>query len=337
MKLDMNEIFFSIITPNYNSDNKLLRCIKSNLSNTVKFEHIIVDDCSTDSSFSNAKSSFVYKDLSNSNSNIIFLKNEINKGPGYSRNRGLEIAQGKYIIFLDSDDYFIDGALDILHSHLKKNTIDVLVFNHNIITNQLHSSKTNSKTLHHINDPLRVFLKDGIISAPWGKCIKSNIAKAYTFPNLRVSQDAPYNLDIFNSSKNVYKLDHALYNFDKTSNSSITRQDFTMKELLRFYNSWQYFEKKAFSIIDIDDIEELVSARKILFCAIYYTNRLIIDKNRPYDKDIINFIKNIIQKNISSGWNALSPKAKAFSISFLIAPQPTLYAYQKLSTLRAEI
>lgn len=333
----MNEIIFSIITPNYNSGNKLLRCIQSNLSNNVQFEHIIVDDCSTDSSFSIAKSNVTFQNLTTSN--IIFLRNESNKGPGYSRNRGLKLAKGKYIVFLDSDDYFIDGALDIIYSHLKKKDIDVMVFNYNVITNQFKNSKnnSNSNTLHRLNDPLRLFLKDKIISAPWGKCIKSNIAKAYKFPDLRVSQDAPYNLDIFTSSNNVYKLEYKLYNFDKTSNTSITRQNFTMEELLRFYNSWEYFERKASSSIAIDDIAELISARKILFCATYYMNRLIIDKNQPYDKRIINFIKKIIQENISSSWHVLNPKVKALSISFLIAPEPTLYAYKKFLHLRAKL
>ncbi|MDN5652933.1 MAG: glycosyltransferase, partial [Lactococcus lactis] len=206
-----DNIFFSIITPNYNSGGKILRAIESLKSNSISYEHIIIDDCSTDDSF------FSVKRIESANPELVLFDNPANVGPGASRNKGLDVAKGNYIIFLDADDYFLDNALDTLHSIIKsEEKIDVLIFKSYMITNTNDSLNllNDSGDISLIKDPIHDFLLDKIISSPWGKCIKADLAKSFRFPNLRVSQDAPYNLDIFMSAKNVLKLDSVFYIFD---------------------------------------------------------------------------------------------------------------------------
>jgi glycosyltransferase involved in cell wall biosynthesis len=102
--------FFSIIIPLYNREKTISRAIESILNQTFQdFEVIIVDDCSNDYS---AKIVHEYKLR---DARIKYLKNEINQERCVSRNKGIQIALGKYICFLDSDDYHLPIHLETFY------------------------------------------------------------------------------------------------------------------------------------------------------------------------------------------------------------------------------
>lgn len=94
-------IKISFIVPIYNTENELPRCIESLLDVPVEKEIILIDDGSTDNSFAIAQQYF------KQNSNIILLQ-QPNSGVAKARNRGIKLAQGKYLQFVDSDDYLIN-------------------------------------------------------------------------------------------------------------------------------------------------------------------------------------------------------------------------------------
>lgn len=323
-----DKVFFSIITPNYNSGDKLVRAIQSLTNNAVSFEHIIIDDCSTDESFILAQQ----LESSMSSFNTIFLTNLKNSGPAVSRNKGLDAAKGKYILFLDADDYFIENALDTLYDAIKSNSMpDVLTFNYQMIksTNEIIDLTKDSNIANVICNPIKEYLSDKIISTPWGKCIESSLAKRYRFPNLEVSEDAIYNLDIFINSNSVFKLPHTLYIFDKTESDTLTRKPFNITEFEKLKNGWNYFEKKALREIELDDINQLISGRKIRFCALYYISRLVVTPDVITNKLIVNHIKSTITKNILSSKKNINYKIKVFCILFYFFPNTTIDALKK--------
>ena len=89
----------SIIIPIYNAERHLEKCLKSVIEQTYKnLEIILVNDGSTDMSKKICEE-YQKKDLR------IVLLNQSNMGPAETRNRGLSIATGEYISFIDSDDY----------------------------------------------------------------------------------------------------------------------------------------------------------------------------------------------------------------------------------------
>lgn len=93
-----NSPYFSIITPTYNRVGFLSEMIRSVQTQTFReFEHIIVDDGSTDST-EELVASFIKDDP-----RIIYIK-QVNKGRSTARNVGIDRAKGEYICFLDSDD-----------------------------------------------------------------------------------------------------------------------------------------------------------------------------------------------------------------------------------------
>lgn len=99
----------TIIIPYFNRPEKLERCLNSIFSQTYTYyEIIVVDDCST--------IPFLLK-----HDNVTYLKNQVNSGPGVSRNLGIQHAKGVFITFLDSDDYW--------HKDFLKTLVPVLLNN----------------------------------------------------------------------------------------------------------------------------------------------------------------------------------------------------------------
>ncbi len=110
----MNEPMFSIIIPVYNAEKYIDECIESILKQKYNnYEVIVIDDGSIDSSLSICKK-YEKKDTR------IKVFSQKNKGVSATRNRGISLASGKYIIFIDSDDYIRSSMLNELKKNISK-------------------------------------------------------------------------------------------------------------------------------------------------------------------------------------------------------------------------
>ncbi|MFI1743926.1 glycosyltransferase family 2 protein [Thalassobellus sediminis] len=140
----------SFILPTYNMEKYLARCIDSVINQDMAkhdYEIIIVNDGSTDNSLK-----IVEKYACKNNNIIIYSKK--NAGLGAARNTGLEIAKGKYIFFLDTDDYIVDNCISNLIEIADNNKLDILTFISTMTKrNDLNKSKTNIE-IKNIKHPL---------------------------------------------------------------------------------------------------------------------------------------------------------------------------------------
>ncbi len=110
----------SIVIPVYNAEKYLRLCLDSLLNQTLDdFEIICVDDCSTDSS------SDILAEYTKLDTRIRVITNEENRGQGYSRNKGIEYAQGEYIGFVDADDKVENNYFEYLYNRAKSNNADM--------------------------------------------------------------------------------------------------------------------------------------------------------------------------------------------------------------------
>ncbi len=117
-----NQALVSVIIPVYNVEDYLRECVDSILEQTYgNFEIILVDDGSTDSS-GEICDEYVDKD------ERVTVIHQKNSGPSKTRNTGLENATGKYIYFLDSDDYIESNALELLVNTAESNEADLVFF-----------------------------------------------------------------------------------------------------------------------------------------------------------------------------------------------------------------
>ena len=117
-----NQALISVIIPVYNVENYLRECIESVLNQTFRdFEVILVDDGSTDSS-GDICDEYVEKD------ERVTVIHQKNGGLSVARNTGLSEANGKYVYFLDSDDYISENALATLLNIAENDSSDIVFF-----------------------------------------------------------------------------------------------------------------------------------------------------------------------------------------------------------------
>ena len=120
-KLFIQDSLVSIIVPVYNSEKYVERCILSILNQTYSIiELILINDGSTDSSL-NILDEYSRKD------NRIILVNKENEGVSASRNLGIEIATGKYLMFIDNDDFVEPSYVETYVSEIEKYSADLII------------------------------------------------------------------------------------------------------------------------------------------------------------------------------------------------------------------
>ncbi|MEQ4662357.1 glycosyltransferase family 2 protein [Providencia rettgeri] len=114
MSMVIDKPLVSVIMPCYNAEDNILEAVTSVLNQHYQsLELIIIDDNSTDSTVD------ILKSLTDPRINLI-LSNQ-NQGAGYSRNKGIEKAQGRFIAFLDSDDIWLETKLSEQITFMLKN------------------------------------------------------------------------------------------------------------------------------------------------------------------------------------------------------------------------
>lgn len=118
----------SVIVPIYNVEKYLRQCLDSILAQTyTSLQVIMVDDGSTDSSGD------ICEEYAKKDERFTVIHKQ-NAGLGYARNTGLDIADGEYVIFIDSDDYISATLIEDLFQELREYQVDVCISGHKCTT-----------------------------------------------------------------------------------------------------------------------------------------------------------------------------------------------------------
>ena len=112
----------SVIVPVYNTEDYLEECINSILEQNMSIEIILINDGSTD------RSGDIINSYCNKYNNIKAI-HQSNQGLSATRNNGMKIASGEYIMFLDSDDWLKKDSLSVLYNTAKDNNTDIVMGN----------------------------------------------------------------------------------------------------------------------------------------------------------------------------------------------------------------
>ena len=143
----MTDIKVSVIIPVYNVEKYLRQNLESVANQTLKdIEIICVDDGSTDSSFE------IVKEFAEKDSRFIAVSQE-NGGAGAARNNGLRRAKGKYLSFLDSDDFFDEKMLEEAYNKAEATQADFVVFQSDQYYEETKEFKDVSWTLRYAEIP----------------------------------------------------------------------------------------------------------------------------------------------------------------------------------------
>ena len=121
------EDLISVVVPIYNVENYIKKCVDSILSQTYKnLEIILVDDGSPDNC-PQICDEYAQKD------NRIKVIHKENGGLSDARNAGIDISKGKFITFIDSDDYIEKDYVEVLYNSIKENASDMAIGSHKAI------------------------------------------------------------------------------------------------------------------------------------------------------------------------------------------------------------
>lgn len=235
----------SYIIPHYENIKGIKRLLNSiELHNND--EVIIVDDCSDDK---------IYQEvLRLKSTNIRVFSTIKNGGAGKARNIGLELAKNTWVLFADSDDYFIDNYYKELVCFLEKNKLEVVYFAPtSIIENPNSSVRGNrheyyeylirnydGKSIDKLND-----LQFKMV-VPWSKLIKREFLSSNNirFDEVMVSNDIMFSARVAVHSRYIQKSDYPIYCCSENNNSMTSDISFkkTKLRLLEFIKYYKYIE-----------------------------------------------------------------------------------------------
>ena len=226
----------SVIVPVYNTEEYLPQCIESILGQTFPdLEIIIVDDGSTDNSLEIAKK---YAE----SENRIHIISQKNSGPSEARNAGLEIAQGEWITFVDSDDVLDTSFLHKLIEAISSTDAEIACCrkkNFSAFSNQKIPSNTKTpskKTL--VIAPLNatvnaLYQNDRPDYSAWNKLYAAKFWKTRRFPAGKYFEDMATIPQVFLETNKVAFIDEPLYFYRKRATSILaTPYDKKKAELL---------------------------------------------------------------------------------------------------------
>jgi glycosyltransferase involved in cell wall biosynthesis len=192
-------MFFSIILPTYNRAHYIEKAIKSVISQTFKdWELIVVDDASTDTTEEIVKSF--------SDNRIIYYKNVFNQERCITRNIGIQYASGKYICFLDSDDYHLPNHLEKLYYLIQQKNEPIAFFFTNAWDEDINGTQSERLCPTHNNtSPYAYFLRFTVNPQRWAvhRTIFDNIKFD---PNITICEDMDTSLRIVAANYPIYQL-----------------------------------------------------------------------------------------------------------------------------------
>lgn len=214
----MNDIKVTIIIPVYNVEKYINECVDSIIQQSYyNLEILLIDDGSTDNSLK------ILKQYSHKDTRIKILTQK-NKGAAIARNFGLSIATGKYVIFLDSDDYFETTLIKKSVDKAEEFNADIVIFKAKAFDNntgqtsalndrisKLH--KYQEKIFSYKDMPEDIF--NSFLIAPWNKLyLKEFLEKhKFQFQNVKRSNDLLFTSKTLVAAEKIILLNEVLVNY----------------------------------------------------------------------------------------------------------------------------
>lgn len=293
----MDNVLVSVIIPVYNGEKYLEKCIESLINQTLQeCEFIFINDGSSD------KSKEIIEKYKINDERIILINQE-NQGVSVARNKGLEIATGKYIGFVDADDYVEKDMYDTLYQAAVKDDIDVVISNleieiegKKVKSNYEFKSNIQLGTDYIKNYILSYFLKKEDLNTVCSKLYKKSIISRNNiqFPkDIELGEDGIFNMIFFSNCNKAKYIDYIGYNYREVLGSA-TRN---LNDKDYFKRALEVYQMDISSIckinMDFNYIQKLKSIKLIdsviSYIYIYFTNKDICFKKKySYIKNMIN-------------------------------------------------
>lgn len=271
------EELITIIIPIYQVEKYLRKCLDSVLSQTYKnLEIILVDDGSPD------KCPQICDDYANKDKRIKVIHKK-NGGMSDARNVAMKIATGKYIGFIDSDDYIKSDMYEVLYEDLKKTNSDVSICNYKkVFENQKSNDDENNKEIfeYDTEEALRLLIENEFGNYAWNKLYRKDILNNIQFPEGKKMEDLAVMYKIFEKAKKVVYTNKVEYYYIQRKDSILGNIDLKLTEDLCYFvtERYNYMNEKYPKLHDV------LCKDRIKFTFIYHKNICLLNKKNIYDQ-----------------------------------------------------
>lgn len=285
----------SIVIPMYNSEKYIKKCIESIIKQTYKkLQIIIIDDGSTD------ESGTICKEFCKKDNRIEYFYKK-NQGVSSARNLAIDKIIGRYVIFIDSDDWIEKNMIELLHENIKKYNADISICGYDKIyqNGKVDISECNYKNKIYTKNKIYMYEnllnKHGYKGYLWNKLIKTDLIKKadkiiYFNEKVHLQEDLLFLCEVLKNTKSIIcDTNNKLYHYIQRSNSAISSK-YSIKYVSKLIVLEYLINLKKYMKIDaLEDIEF-----EYVFSAI--KSKYIVKKLNINDDKLNNKIKEIEKK-----------------------------------------
>lgn len=305
----------SVIIPVYNVELYLEKCVDSLIEQTYKdIEILLINDGSTDNSYK------ICQKLKDRDDRIYVINIEKNRGVSYARNIGITMSKGKYLVFVDADDFLNKIMLEILLKNIEENKADISMCDFKKV-----NDKFRNETIDEIEKSV-IFDKNDLLKNltgtksfqgfVWNKMYKKDIIDKNNIKfdeNIDIYEDMLFNCEYIDKINKGSYVKNKLYYYIQR-NSSAYNGDFNNK----WYTIFKA-HKKILEIYEKNNLKDYIGVKyNLLISNLDFKEKLV--KFKKTDKDIgciniteLDYKINIILKEIlESNYISMSEKIKIF-------------------------
>lgn len=314
----MKKAIISVIIPIYNTEKYLNRCIKSIVQQTyTELEIILVDDGSTDSSYS------ICKKWESTDTRIKVI-HQSNKGAAVAKNTGLDFATGKLITFVDSDDYILPDMYLKLSEMMQKYNCDIMEAAYCQFTDDSEEGFVNHDItkpfIYTAKEAMKLHLQDKIFrQVVWNKMYTKDVIGNTKFLEGKYIDDEYWTYKVIGNAKRIGYLDTVFYCYRQHDKSAIGRV-YNIKRLdaIDALEQRMNYIKHRFPELSGKAIEAYIGT-----CFYHYQCLCLykeLDHSHKERRKIINKIRNLSQKDFKLGMADVNLKYKMWYMLFKVFP-----------------
>lgn len=322
----MNEELVSIIIPAYNAEKTIKIAIDSALQQIYKnIEVIVINDGSTD------KTNLIVNNIIEHDKRVKLVETE-NFGVSHARNIGIKSSKGKYVTFLDSDDFIDKEMISEMYKCIKEYNVKIVKCNCKMIENNTQRilEDYNIKGLIRSKELLKhiIMYEENIKGYSWVYMFEKNNIIFFN-EDLSYMEDNDFLLKVLLKNENIYILDKPLYNYVLNDNS-VTRSQKKLKE-------------QCFKILDsINSMENTLIKNNIdknlmdEFYNLYYQYVISKISKIKSNKDKLTIINNKIFINLINNlqYSLLKKKQKVGYILLKLKLYKLFFIVLKINNIR---
>ena len=238
--------FFSIVIPVYNAEKYINKCVESILQQSFEdFEVVLVNDGATDRSME------ICEELTQKDTRVL-LFHQKNQGVSAARNKGISMAKGKYLVFVDADDYIREDTLMLLHKSCNDCRADVCFFGYQCVAGSEAKQTVLPPKFCGKKSPelLLELIEKNVFGLACNKAIKRDLIMENGLlfdETIRVFEDQDLMMRVWNKASFVCSIEDALY-FYVTSETS-AMQEFQSSQGERYFSTHSVNLKKLESFM----------------------------------------------------------------------------------------